>query len=236
VQPPRATQPPTRPRGEKPIASPAVRRRAWELGIELQFVHGSGPAGRITNEDLDVYLASRGQPVAARGTTLRQRQGEEVVPVIGLRRKIAQKMQEAKRRIPHFSYVEEVDVTELEALRAQLNAKFGEQRGKLTVLPFIARAVVLALDEFPSTPASTTTPAWSRARTRCTWASRRRPTAGWPCRCCGTPRRRTCGDWRARSRGWPTPRVPARPRATSSRVRRSPSRAWGRWAASSPRP
>jgi len=149
VQPPRATQPPTRPAGEKPIASPAVRRRAWELGIELQFVHGSGPAGRITNEDLDVYLASRGQPVAARGTTLRQRQGEEVVPVIGLRRKIAQKMQEAKRRIPHFSYVEEVDVTELEALRAQLNAKFGEQRGKLTVLPFIARAVVLALDEFP---------------------------------------------------------------------------------------
>jgi 2-oxoisovalerate dehydrogenase E2 component (dihydrolipoyl transacylase) len=71
------------------------------------------------------------------------------VPVIGLRRKIAQKMQEAKRRIPHFSYVEEVDVTELEALRAQLNAKFGATRGKLTVLPFIARAVVLAIDEFP---------------------------------------------------------------------------------------
>jgi 2-oxoisovalerate dehydrogenase E2 component (dihydrolipoyl transacylase) len=138
-----------RPPGEKPIASPAVRRRAWELGIELQFVHGSGPGGRIVHEDLEVYLASRGQGPAARASTLRLRQGEEAVPVIGLRRKIAQKMQEAKRRIPHFSYVEEIDVTELEALRAQLNARMGASRGKLTVLPFIARAVVLALDEFP---------------------------------------------------------------------------------------
>jgi 2-oxoisovalerate dehydrogenase E2 component (dihydrolipoyl transacylase) len=138
-----------RPPGEKPIASPAVRRQAWELGIELQFVHGSGPAGRITHEDLEVYLAARGQGPTARATASRQRQGEEAIPLIGLRRKIAQKMQEAKRRIPHFSYVEEIDVTELEALRAQLNAKFGGQRGKLTVLPFIARAVVLALDEFP---------------------------------------------------------------------------------------
>ncbi|MEJ8836416.1 dihydrolipoamide acetyltransferase family protein [Ramlibacter sp. AN1133] len=149
VRPPSATPAPMRPPGEKPIASPAVRRRAWELGIELQFVHGSGPAGRITHEDLEVYLAARGQGPAARATALRQRQGEEAIPVIGLRRRIAQKMQEAKRRIPHFSYVEEVDVTDLEALRAQLNAKFGAARGKLTVLPFIARAVVLALDDFP---------------------------------------------------------------------------------------
>jgi 2-oxoisovalerate dehydrogenase E2 component (dihydrolipoyl transacylase) len=149
IQPPAATQAPMRPPGEKPIASPAVRRRAWDLGIELQFVHGSGPAGRITHEDLDVYLASRGQPAAARATGLRQKHGEEAVPVIGLRRRIAQKMQEAKRRIPHFSYVEEIDVTELEALRAQLNARFGDSRGKLTLLPFIARAVVIALEDFP---------------------------------------------------------------------------------------
>jgi 2-oxoisovalerate dehydrogenase E2 component (dihydrolipoyl transacylase) len=149
AQPPAATQPPTRPPGEKPIASPAVRRRAWELGVELQFVHGSGPAGRITHEDLDVYLAARGQPATARASGLKQRHGEEAIPVIGLRRRIAQKMQEAKRRIPHFSYVEEIDVTELEALRAQLNGRFGQARGKLTLLPFIARAVVLALDEFP---------------------------------------------------------------------------------------
>jgi 2-oxoisovalerate dehydrogenase E2 component (dihydrolipoyl transacylase) len=71
------------------------------------------------------------------------------VPVIGLRRKIAQKMQEAKRHIPHFSYVEEIDVTELEDLRAQLNRKWGEQRGRLTVLPLLARAMAIALRDFP---------------------------------------------------------------------------------------
>jgi len=139
-----------RPAGEKPIASPAVRRRAWELGIDLQYVHGSGPASRIVHEDLDVYLASRGQPMPGRGAAgYAERHDEEAIPVIGLRRKIAQKMQEAKRRIPHFSYVEEIDVTELEALRARLNARYGVTRGKLTVLPFIARAVVLAVRDFP---------------------------------------------------------------------------------------
>jgi len=148
-QPPSVTPPPMRAPGDKPIASPAVRRRAWELGIELQFVHGSGPAGRIEHRDLDVYLAARGQPQQLAPSRLRRKDGEEQVPVIGLRRKIAQKMQEAKRRIPHFSYVEEIDVTELESLRARLNEKHGASRGKLTVLPFIARAVVLALEEFP---------------------------------------------------------------------------------------
>ena len=151
-----ATRPPAhapiamRSAGEKPIASPAIRRRAWELGIELQFVHGSGAAGRITQQDLDVYLASRGQPAQARGSSAyAERHDETEVPVIGLRRKIAQKMQDAKRRIPHFSYVEEIDVTELEALRARMNAKFGAERGKLTVLPLLARAVVLAVRDFP---------------------------------------------------------------------------------------
>jgi 2-oxoisovalerate dehydrogenase E2 component (dihydrolipoyl transacylase) len=148
--PPTATQAPMRAPGDKPIASPAVRRRAWELGIELQYVHGSGPAGRIVHEDLDVYLASRGQPAQRQGgTAYAQRDGEEAIPVIGLRRKIAQKMQESKRRIPHFTYVEEVDVTELEALRGQMNAKFAASKGKLTLLPFIARAVVLAVRDFP---------------------------------------------------------------------------------------
>jgi len=147
--PPVAAPAPMRAPGDRPIASPAVRRRAWELGIELQFVHGSGPAGRIEHSDLDVYLASRGQAQPATGPRLRQKQGEHPMPVIGLRRKIAQKMQEAKRRIPHFSYVEEIDVTELETLRARLNDRHGAGRGKLTVLPFIARAVVLALEDFP---------------------------------------------------------------------------------------
>lgn len=134
--------------GEKPIASPAVRRRALELGIELKFVPGGGTAGRILHEDLDAYLDRRGAPLAT-GSRYVERHDEEQVQVIGLRRKIAQKMQEAKRRIPHFTYVEEVDVTELEALRAQLNERHDAARGHLTLLPLLARSMVLALRDFP---------------------------------------------------------------------------------------
>ena len=141
---------PARAAGEKPIASPAVRRRAWDLGIELQFVAGSGPAGRIVQEDLDAY-AARGaaQPGGERSARYAERNDEQSAPLIGLRRKIAQKMADSKRRIPHFSYVEEIDVTELEALRARLNEQWGKERGRLTVLPLLMRAVVLALRQFP---------------------------------------------------------------------------------------
>jgi len=137
--------------GDKPIASPAVRRRAWEAGIELQFVAGTGPAGRIMQEDLDAHAAhgSNAPPAGRMDQRYAERHDEEAVPVIGLRRKIAQKMQESKRHIPHFTYVEEVDVTELETLRARLNASWGQERGRLTVLPFLVRAVVLALRGFP---------------------------------------------------------------------------------------
>ncbi|MEI2744133.1 MAG: dihydrolipoamide acetyltransferase family protein [Ottowia sp.] len=135
--------------GERPLASPAVRRRALDMGIDLRRVHGSGPAGRIEHHDLDAFAAGGGQVQAVGGSQYVERHGEEQIPVIGLRRKIAQKMQEAKRRIPHFSYVEEVDVTELEALRQRLNAIHGATRGKLTLLPFLARAMVLALRDFP---------------------------------------------------------------------------------------
>jgi len=135
--------------GERPLASPAVRRRALDMGIDLRRVHGSGPAGRIEHHDLDTFAAGGGQVQGVRGSQYVERHGEEQIPVIGLRRKIAQKMQEAKRRIPHFSYVEEVDVTELEQLRQQLNKIHGATRGKLTLLPFLARAMVLALRDFP---------------------------------------------------------------------------------------
>ncbi|SSW66102.1 dihydrolipoamide acetyltransferase family protein [Achromobacter agilis] len=136
--------------GDKPLASPAVRKRAWDLGIELRYVQGSGPAGRILHEDLDAYLQGQSGTGQARGgAAYAERNDEENVPVIGLRRKIAQKMAESKRRIPHFSYVEEIDVTELEELRAQLNLKWGESRGKLTLLPLLARAMVVALRDFP---------------------------------------------------------------------------------------
>ncbi len=135
--------------GEKPIASPAVRRRAWDLGIELQFVPGSGSAGRIVQEDLDAYAARAPQSTSVAGNRYQARDEQLAVPVIGLRRKIAQKMQESKRRIPHFTYVEEIDMTELETLRTVLNTRWGKQRGKLTILPFLMRAMVLALREFP---------------------------------------------------------------------------------------
>jgi len=135
--------------GDRPIASPAVRRRAWDLGVELQFVPGSGTAGRITHEDLDAYAARRtGSGAPGTGVQYAERTDEEAIPVIGLRRRIAQKMQDAKRRIPHFTYVEEVDVTELETLRARLNAQWGAERTRLTLLPLLARAIVVAVREF----------------------------------------------------------------------------------------
>ncbi|MGP3657963.1 dihydrolipoamide acetyltransferase family protein [Burkholderia gladioli] len=146
-----AAAPVARQPGERALASPAVRKRAWDLGIELRFVRGSGEAGRILHEDLDAWLQGSGAASAPAGAraAYAERHDEEAVPVIGLRRKIAEKMQEAKRRIPHFSYVEEIDVTELETLRAELNRRHGETRGKLTMLPFIARAMVVALRDFP---------------------------------------------------------------------------------------
>ena len=136
------------PKGEKPLASPSVRRHARELGLELSEVRGSGPAGRIRHEDLVAHAAV---PLASTVTASRhgQRHDETEVPVIGLRRKIAQKMQESKRHIPHFTYVEEVDVTEAEELRARLNAKWSGRRGRLTMLPLLIRAMVLALRDFP---------------------------------------------------------------------------------------
>ena len=139
---------------DRPIAAPAVRRRAKELGVDLDRIVGSGPDGRVTHQDLDVYAGGRGVALRFRVPPARQpsgaaRQDEETVPVIGLRRKIAEKMQESKRRIPHFTYVEEVDVTALEELRAQLNRKHRDERGHLTLLPFLMRAIVKAVPEFP---------------------------------------------------------------------------------------
>ncbi|MGE8245506.1 MAG: dihydrolipoamide acetyltransferase family protein [Stenotrophomonas maltophilia] len=139
--------------GEAPLASPAVRRRAWELGIELRYVPATGPGGRILQADLDAYAAAGGkaQPVggSAGGSSYARRTGEQQVPIMGLRRKIAQKMQQSWSTIPHITYVEEVDVTEVEALRAKLNERWAKERGKLTLLPLLARAVVLAARDFP---------------------------------------------------------------------------------------
>ncbi|CAI8799081.1 dihydrolipoamide acetyltransferase family protein [Pseudomonas chlororaphis] len=136
---------------ERPLASPAVRKHALDLGIQLRLVQGSGPAGRILHEDLDTYLA-QGTQNARSGSApsgYAERHDEEQIPVIGMRRKIAQRMQEATQRAAHFSYVEEIDVTAVEELRAHLNEKHGATRGKLTLLPFLVRALVVALRDFP---------------------------------------------------------------------------------------
>ena len=139
-----------RPPEERPIASPSVRRHAWDLGVDLRQVHGSGPGGRIMHADVDAYLAAGGEVSRApQSAHLRERDDQTVVPVIGLRRKIAQKMQESKRHIPHFTYVEEIDVTELEALRTRLNVRWQGARGHLTLLPFLMRAIVCATSGFP---------------------------------------------------------------------------------------
>lgn len=147
LAPPR---PPHRAPGERPMASPAVRRRAEDLGVKLAFVGGSGPGGRIEHADLDAFLAASAAddvPPPAR-SAYAPRTGVEAVKVIGLRRRIAEKMQEAKRRIPHFAYVEEVDMTELEALRQHLNSAH-PHRGRLTVLPFFMRALIRILPAYP---------------------------------------------------------------------------------------
>ena len=145
----------------RPIASPAVRARAWELGIDLNDIAPSGTAGRIMQADLDAHLASGAARRAATpapvergsagqgGRTPQSPAATREVKIVGLRRRIAQRMQESKRRIPHFTYVEEVDVTELEALRTALNAKAGTERAHLTLLPFLIRAIVLGVPEHP---------------------------------------------------------------------------------------
>jgi 2-oxoisovalerate dehydrogenase E2 component (dihydrolipoyl transacylase) len=141
--------------------SPAIRRRAHEAGIDLRQVAGSGPNGRIVPKDLDAYVARRAPPTplrsapkavpAARAPEPRAAlsAGTEEIKVIGLRRVIAQRMSEAKRNIPHFAYVEELDVTELEALRRHLNGRLPAGAAPLTYLPFLALALVRVLREFP---------------------------------------------------------------------------------------
>ena len=139
-------KPESRPKIESVLASPAVRARARQLGVELHVVHGSGPSGRVTHADLDQMIAVGGKGNLRALRTVPSGVDERVdeQKVVGIRRKIAERMQEASRRIPHFSYVEEVDVTALEELRRHLNEEHSAKRGKLTPLPFIVRAIVRA--------------------------------------------------------------------------------------------
>ena len=132
------------------LASPAIRRRAREGGVDLAQVRGSGPAGRVRHADLDAYIAADGAVTGAAPSSYSTKRTEVTeVKVVGLRRKIAEQMTISKSTIPHFSYFEEVDVTELEALRQVLNSSRDESQPKLTYLPFIMLALSRIMPEHP---------------------------------------------------------------------------------------
>lgn len=135
-----------RPLPQKALASPSVRQKAKDAGIDLQSVHGTGPAGRVLHEDIEAYAsqpAPTGRSARAPDTSVKE------IRVIGMRRRIAQNMAKSCRRIAHFSYVEEIDVTSLEDLRASLNKSAKPGRPKLTLLPFLMLAINRAVVDFP---------------------------------------------------------------------------------------
>ena len=133
---------------EKALASPAVRLRARESGVDLRQVTGTGPAGRITHDDLDQFLARGAQPVAVPAGLVRKTAIDEI-KVTGLRRRIAEKMTLSTSRIPHITYVEEVDMTALEDLRTMMNRDRKPDQPKLTILPYLMRALVRAIADLP---------------------------------------------------------------------------------------
>jgi len=135
--------------GEKPLASPAVRMRARSLGLDLRTLRGSGSAGRISHADIDAFVSTGAATAAPLSLAYARRDGTEEVRITGLRRRIAERMAFANDRIVSFSYIEEIDLTAAEDLRSDLNARYADRNGKLTILPFILRALVLAVRDFP---------------------------------------------------------------------------------------
>ena len=160
--PPKAPEPAPAPKAPEPapseiqtqtgrvLASPAVRKRARENDVDLSNVRGSGPAGRIRHADLDAFIAAGGAVSGAPPMAYSLKRTEVTpVKVVGLRRKISEQMSLSKSRIPHFSYFEEVDITELENLRQILNSTRDETQPKLTYLPFIMLALAKIMPDHP---------------------------------------------------------------------------------------
>lgn len=141
----------TRSSGEAPLAAPATRKRAFELGIPLQFIAGTGPGELITEVDLDTYIAQGSEHQIPQFNSLYAKRTQvNQTKIVGLRRKIATKMQDAKSRIPHFTYIEEFDLTALQLLRKDMNEGRKHGQPKLTLLPYFMRAFVQLQPEFPS--------------------------------------------------------------------------------------
>nr|WP_204340735.1 dihydrolipoamide acetyltransferase family protein [Rhizobium leguminosarum] len=138
---------------EKPLAAPSVRLFARESGVDLRQVQATGPAGRILREDIEQFLTPGTAPAAVKNGFARKTATEEI-KLTGLRRRIAEKMVLSTSRIPHITYVEEVDMTALEELRATMNGDRRPDHPKLTVLPFLMRALVKAISEQPDVNAT----------------------------------------------------------------------------------
>lgn len=152
--PPVPSPPPSAaPEIDKPVAAPSVRLFARDHGIDLRQVRGTGPAGRILHEDVEQFLA-RGTDAPAAAQALSKKTSQEEIKLTGLRRRIAEKMTLSTSRIPHITYVEEIDVTALEELRATMNRERKPDHPKLTLLPFLMRALVKAVDEQPEVNAT----------------------------------------------------------------------------------
>jgi 2-oxoisovalerate dehydrogenase E2 component (dihydrolipoyl transacylase) len=153
AEPAKAPAPAAAPRAatgsEKILTSPAIRRIAREAGVDLGQVPGTGPRGRIQRADLEAFMASTPDAAAMQPTARAPLKGIEEIKVIGVRRVIAENLLASKRNIPHFTYIEEIDVTDLESLRVYLNSKRREGEPSLTYMPFIALALVKVLREFP---------------------------------------------------------------------------------------
>ncbi len=149
-----SSRPEVAPARKRVITSPALRRRAKEAGVDLSVVPGTGQGGRILRQDFDNYVGASpgsrpGKSGAQPATPRPPATGTKEIKVIGLRRIIAERMAASKREIPHFSYVEEIDITEVEALRTHLNSKKDNPADRLTILPFLGLALIRALREFP---------------------------------------------------------------------------------------
>jgi 2-oxoisovalerate dehydrogenase E2 component (dihydrolipoyl transacylase) len=151
--PPAATRAPpaSQSTSQRALAAPAVRERARTLGVDLSRLKGSGPDGRILHADLDSATArsTPGARASTEGPAAASSDGTREIKLIGLRRAIAQKMLQSKRSIPHFTYVEEVDVTEMVALREELNRQYAVPRGEISPLALAIRAIVRAVADFP---------------------------------------------------------------------------------------
>ncbi|WP_281683718.1 dihydrolipoamide acetyltransferase family protein [Thalassobaculum salexigens] len=145
---PVATGGPARGEHDRPIAAPSVRRRAKEGGVDLRQVRGTGPAGRITHEDLDLWFSGSGEGRSGGGRVANT--AVEEVKVVGLRRRIAARMAEANAHVAHITYVDEIDMEALETLRAGMNQNRREDRPKLTLLPFLVKAIVIAVRGQPA--------------------------------------------------------------------------------------